>query len=69
MVVQSAETGKVRTRLPQRQAQYTALDGSQDSPPAGLLGWALEEQKREDKTGKGNKQRPVTPKLAGNAAH
>lgn len=38
---------------PAMQAQYTKLDGSQDSPPSGLLAWALEEQKREDKTGKG----------------
>jgi hypothetical protein len=38
---------------PAMQAQYAELDGSQDSPPTGLLAWALEEQKREDKTGKG----------------
>jgi|GEM_PF-1703040 len=34
-------------------AQYAKLDASQDSPPTGLLAWALEEQKREDKKGKG----------------
>ena len=34
-------------------AQYMELDGSQGSPPSGLLAWALEEQKREDKTGRG----------------
>ena len=34
-------------------AYIAELDGSQDSPPSGLLAWALEEQKREDKTGKG----------------
>ncbi|MBM4027589.1 MAG: hypothetical protein FJ280_19620 [Planctomycetes bacterium] len=39
--------------MPAMQAQYAELDGSQDSPPTGLLAWALEEQKREDKTGKG----------------
>ncbi|MBA4398638.1 MAG: hypothetical protein C0396_02015, partial [Anaerolinea sp.] len=33
--------------------QYEELDGSQSSPPRGLLRWALEEQKRPDKTGKG----------------
>jgi hypothetical protein len=33
--------------------QYEELDGSQASPPSGLLRWALEEQKRPDKTGKG----------------
>jgi hypothetical protein len=33
--------------------QYAELDGSQDSPPTGLLAWALEEQKGKDKTGKG----------------
>ncbi|MDO9128544.1 MAG: hypothetical protein Q7U34_01630, partial [Anaerolineales bacterium] len=33
--------------------QYEKLDGSQSSPPRGLLRWALEEQKRPDKTGKG----------------
>ena len=38
---------------PAMSAQYAELDGSQDSPPSGLLEWALEEQKREDKTGKG----------------
>jgi hypothetical protein len=39
--------------MPEMQTQYTELDGSQDNPPTGLLAWALEEQKREDKTGKG----------------
>jgi hypothetical protein len=38
---------------PAMQEQYAELDGSQDKPPSGLLAWALEEQKRPDKTGKG----------------
>jgi len=33
--------------------QYEELDGSQSKPPRGLLAWALEEQKKPDKTGKG----------------
>ncbi len=33
--------------------QYEELDGSQSSPPRGLFAWALEEQKKPDKTGKG----------------
>jgi hypothetical protein len=33
--------------------QYHELDGSQSSPPGGLLAWALDQQKRPDKTGKG----------------
>ncbi len=32
---------------------YEELDGSQCSPPRGLLAWALEEQKKPGKTGKG----------------
>lgn len=32
--------------------QYEEPDGSQSSPPRGLLAWALEEQKKPDRTGK-----------------
>jgi hypothetical protein len=33
--------------------QYEELEGSQSKPPRGLLAWALEKQKKSDKTGKG----------------
>ncbi|MBL8080456.1 MAG: hypothetical protein JNM55_20970 [Anaerolineales bacterium] len=38
---------------PAMRKQYSQLDGSQSSPPSGLLAWALNEQKRPDKSGKG----------------
>ncbi len=38
---------------PAMRKQYIQLDGSHSSPPSGLLAWALDEQKRPDKSGKG----------------